>query len=83
MKRQITTAPAKGQPAANYPTTGMKYFAVIYCFDGTVHLWPGDTKDDCKKKVDELLNHEKIKPRIRAYNIIKRNLDNYQNGLFL
>ena len=28
-----------------------KYYLVIYCKDKTIHLWPGDSKQDCLEKL--------------------------------
>jgi hypothetical protein len=80
MKKEIKNLEA--EKTATYPKTGMKFYAVVYLYDGTVHLWPGDDKDKCFDEIKKLQT-TKWKGRIRGYNVIKRNLDNYKDGMFL
>lgn len=78
-KEEVKKEPPK---IITYPVTGTWYFAVIYLTDGTVHLWPGEDKEKCKELIKEISGTE-YKERIRETRIVKRNLDNYDNGLFL
>ena len=36
------------------------YYAVFYSKDGTIHLWPNETKDGCEEKLLEILKDERV-----------------------
>lgn len=57
-----------------------QYFAVVYCHDGTMHLWPGESKEDCMNKLIEMKENSKIKARMKATTIIKRDMTNFTEG---
>lgn len=57
-----------------------QYFAVVYCNDGTMHLWPGESKEDCFTKLKKMKESPKIYSRMKATTIIKRNMDNFEDG---
>lgn len=58
-----------------------KYFLVIYCKDETIHLWPGDSKQDCLAKLADMLADERIVKRYKDSTIIKRDMSNFKDGL--
>lgn len=58
-----------------------KYFLVVYCKDGTIHLWPGDSKQDCLLKLADMLTNEKIVGRYKDSTVIKRDMSNFKDGL--
>ena len=60
----------------------MKFYLVVYLKDGTIHLWPGDTKEECLETKSKLLKTE-WKPRIKTFRFIKRNLNNCKDGYIL
>lgn len=57
-----------------------QYFAVVYCHDGTMHLWPGESKEDCFRKLKEMKDNSKICSRMKATTIIKRDMSNFKEG---
>lgn len=58
-----------------------KYFLVIYCKDKTIHLWPGDSKQDCLEKLAGMLTKPEIVSRYEDSTIIKRDMSNFKDGL--
>lgn len=57
------------------------YYAVIYCTDGTIHLWKADTKEECENKLFELLKDKRVFDRCERTTIIKREFtDKYLFG---
>ena len=48
------------------------YYATIYCKDGTIHLWPAPTREECEAKLYELFEDERILERTDRTTIIKR-----------
>lgn len=58
----------------------VKYFAVVYCKDGTSHLWPGDSQEECLDKLMEIRD-SKWGQRMLATTVIKRDMDNFKDGL--
>lgn len=58
-----------------------KYFAVIYCKDNTIHLWPGDTQEDCLEKLKTLAEDPRVRDRMKSTTVIKRDMDNFKDGL--
>ena len=64
------------------PDKNMKFYLVVYLTDGTIHLWPGDSKEECEKtKVG--LSKSKWKPRIKTFRFIKRDLNKCKDGYIL
>lgn len=57
------------------------YYSVIYLKDNTIHLWPGKTKEECEATNKKII--KKYKDKIKTTKIIKRNLNNYVDGLIL
>lgn len=49
-----------------------QYYAVFYSTDGTIHLWAGDSKEDCEEKLFEMLKTKKIHDRCKRTTIICR-----------
>ena len=58
-----------------------KYFLVLYCHDGTIHLWPGDTKADCLEKLADALENPKVSRLFDDATVIKRDMSNFPDGL--
>ena len=50
------------------------YFAVIYCKDGTIHLWPNSEKEACEEKLYNLLKDKRVYDRTERTTIIKRDI---------
>ena len=57
-----------------------KYFAVIYCKDGTIHLCPGDSQEECLNKLKKVSGYNKVKERMSATTVIKRDMSNFKEG---
>lgn len=60
---------------------GSKYYLVIYCKDKTIHLWPGDSKQNCLEKLAGMLKMPDIIRRYENSTIIKRDMSNFKDGL--
>ena len=58
-----------------------KYYLVIYCKDKTIHLWPGDSKQDCLEKLADMMTDQKVMGRYENSTIIKRDMSNFKDGL--
>lgn len=58
-----------------------KYYLVIYCKDKTIHLWPGDSKQECLEKLANMLTEPNIIKRYENSTIIKRDMSNFKDGL--
>lgn len=58
-----------------------KYYLVIYCKDKTIHLWPGDSKQECLEKLANMLTEPSIIKRYENSTIIKRDMSNFKDGL--
>lgn len=58
-----------------------KYFLTVYCKDGTIHLWPGDSKQDCLMKLADMLTDKRIVERYKDSTVIKRDMSNFKDGL--
>ena len=58
-----------------------KYYAVVYCKDGTIHLWPGDDQEACLCKLKKLKKNPRVDERMQATTVIKRDLDNFKDGM--
>lgn len=79
----------KGTPQKTVPT-GIRYYAVIYLFNDTIHCIPFDTQEEADKHgrawVAEANEKYKAKhdpktdPFVKNFYVIKRNLDKYGNG---
>lgn len=63
------------------PEKDSKYYLVIYCKDKTIHLWPGDSKQDCLEKLADMLVAENVVKRYENSTIIKRDMSNFKDGL--
>ena len=50
------------------------YFAVIYCKDKTIHLWQNESKEECEKKLLDLLKNKQVYDRVERTTIIKRGI---------
>lgn len=61
--------------------TDPKYYLVIYCKDKTIHLWPGDSKQDCLEKLADMMTNQKVMERYENSTIIKRDMSNFKDGL--
>ena len=61
--------------------TDPKYYIVIYCKDKTIHLWPGDSKQDCLEKLADMMTNQKVMERYENSTIIKRDMSNFKDGL--
>lgn len=57
-----------------------QYYLVIYCNDGTIHLWPAVDKEECLQKLEDMLTYEKVKKVYKDATIIKRDMSNYKDG---
>lgn len=58
-----------------------KYYLVVYCKDKTIHLWPGDSKQDCLDKLADMMTDTKVMSRYEDSTIIKRDMSNFKDGL--
>lgn len=58
-----------------------QFFLVFYSKDETIHLWPAETKEECLSKLSTMLKNPKIKQKYKCSTIIKRNMNNYEDGL--
>lgn len=59
----------------------IKYFGVVYCKDGTIHLTPlQDTQQDCLDTLRFWLEDPRCYERVEATTVIKREMDNFKNG---
>ena len=63
------------------PERDSKYYLVIYCKDKTIHLWPGDSKQECLEKLANMLTEPNIIKRYENSTIIKRDMSNFKDGL--
>lgn len=63
------------------PEKDSKYYLVIYCKDKTIHLWPGDSKQDCLEKLADMLTTPNVVKRYENSTIIKRDMSNFKDGL--
>lgn len=48
------------------------YYAVFYATDGTIHLWPNETREGCESKLMEMLEDHKTHSRCKRTTIIHR-----------
>lgn len=82
----------KGKPQTNVPT-GIKYYAVFYLWNDTVHAIPFDSYEEAESKSKEwekkiidrikasgLAKNHKPEEYIKNFYISKRNMDKYANG---
>ena len=77
----------KGKPQSN-PPTGIKYYAVIYLYNDSIHSYPFPTQEEAEKEVERLVKElQKKKPKdpkhgdyVKNYYVVKRNMDKYPNG---
>ncbi len=58
----------------------IKYFAVVYCYDGTIHLWPGNTQEECLEKLREMKDHMDVFERMESTTVIKRDMSNFKDN---
>lgn len=61
--------------------TDFQYYLVIYCKDKTIHLWPGESKQDCLGKLANMMMDKKVMGRYETSTIIKRDMSNFKDGL--
>lgn len=57
-----------------------KFYLVYYCKDGSIHLLPKDSKEECQKVLNKMLTNKSTRDRYDNAMIIKRNLDAYDKG---
>ena len=82
----------KGTPQKNVPT-GIKYYAVFYLYNDTIHAIPFDSYEEAEKEskawtakiikeIEASGNVKKHKPEeyIKNFYISNRNMDKYTNG---
>ena len=82
-KKVVESEPiVKEIPTETKSEKNMKFYLVVYLKDGTIHLWPGDSKEECLETKSKLLK-TKWKPRIKTFRFIKRNLNNCKDGYIL
>lgn len=62
-------------------TPNIKYFAVIYCHDGTIHLAPGDTQAECLERLAHMTASSKVLARMKATTVIKRDMSNFKDDM--
>ena len=55
----------------------INYFAVVYCYDETIHLWKGDSQEECLEKLRKMMQTPKIAERMKATTVIKRDMSNF------
>lgn len=61
----------------------IQYFAVVYTNDAwgnTIHLWPGDSQEDCLNKLREMKEDPRILERMEATTVIKRDMSNFKDN---
>lgn len=59
----------------------VKYFGVVYCRDGTIHLTkPQDTQQECLDKLRSWIKDPKCYERVESTTVIKREMDNFKGG---
>ena len=56
----------------------IKYFAVIYCVDGTIHLKEADTKEACEERLFNMLKDKRVYDKTERTTIIKRDIKDNQ-----
>lgn len=82
----------KGKPQKNVPT-GIKYYAVFYLYNDTIHAIPFDSQEEAeteskkwmvkivaKLKASGSCKKRKPEEYIKNFYISKRNMDKYANG---
>lgn len=73
--------------------TGIKYYAVFYLFNDTIHAIPFDSQEEAERESEKWMKHiikelskpgakPKCKPEeyIKNFYISKRNMEKYPNG---
>lgn len=58
-----------------------QYFAVIYSKNGEIHLWPGDSQNDCLVELRRVRDSKKWGHVIKSTTVIKRDMSNFKDGL--
>ena len=61
--------------------TNIRYFAVVYSPDGTIHLWPGESKEACLNKLRSMRDSPRVHDRMEATTVIKRDMSNFKDGM--
>lgn len=56
------------------------FYAVVYCKDGTIHLWPAKTQGECEDKLVKILQDPRCKARTDRTTIMKRDISFAKNG---
>lgn len=82
----------KGKPQKDVPT-GIKYYAVFYLYNDTIHAIPFDSQEEAEEKgkkwiakiTKELKSSGKCKnckpeEYVKNFYVSKRNMDKYANG---
>lgn len=84
----------KGIPQKQVPT-GIKYYAVIYLYNDTIHAIPYDSQEEAEgalktwiAKVKKELGNDPKKTKgkttpdeyVKNFYVVKRNMDKYANG---
>ena len=52
-----------------------KHYLVIYSKDGSIHLWPANSRQECIKKANDMYSKEKVRELIEATTIIRRDIE--------
>lgn len=61
-------------------TKEIKYFAVVYCFDGTIHLWKGNTQEQCLNILRKMKKDPDVACRMESTTVIKRDMSNFKDN---
>ncbi len=56
------------------------FYLVFYATDGTIHLLPKQSKEECQQSLQKMFKDKRICDRYKNSMIIKRNLDAYDQG---
>ena len=48
------------------------HYAVFYSKDGTIHLWPGKTKEECAEKLYAMMKDKRVHDRCLRTTVIHR-----------
>ena len=58
-----------------------QYYAVLYAVDGTIHLWPGNSQEECLERLRGILKNEVKNDYCKATTVIKRDMSNFKDGM--
>lgn len=59
----------------------IQHYLIVYCNDGTIHLWPGKDYNECTMKLKKMKENKKIISKIKSSTIIKRDTSYFKEGL--